>query len=137
MGIIMDKIVVSGPVIIEKGKLLVIKEDKDFFYKLPGGKKQNAETLAGTSTRGAKEEINAEIEVLKKLSTLILNKNPKTGDPMIMELHHFLSHLKNPKEIKPILPIKEIRWLDIKEIKEGRHYVGPNINFLVNKGEIK
>ena len=33
----MKTIVASGPVIIQNGKLLVNKDDKDEFYKLPGG----------------------------------------------------------------------------------------------------
>jgi len=33
----MKYIIASGPVIIENGKLLVNKDDKDDFYKLPGG----------------------------------------------------------------------------------------------------
>jgi len=34
----MNSIIASGPAIIENGKLLVIKDSKDDFYKLPGGK---------------------------------------------------------------------------------------------------
>jgi len=38
MCILMKKtIIASGPVIIENGKLLVNKDNKDDFYKLPGG----------------------------------------------------------------------------------------------------
>lgn len=33
----MKYIIASGPVIIENGRLLVNKDDKDDFYKLPGG----------------------------------------------------------------------------------------------------
>ena len=34
----MEKIVASGLVIVKEGKLLVIHDGKDLFFKIPGGK---------------------------------------------------------------------------------------------------
>lgn len=130
-------IIASGPVIVENGKLLVNKDDKDDFYKIPGGRLEEGEDFIEGCIREVKEEINAEITIIKKLSTLILNKNPTTHKKMRIELHHYLAELNNPDEIKPIYPVKEVKWLDIKEIKRGKYNVAPNIRFLVEKGEIK
>jgi ADP-ribose pyrophosphatase YjhB (NUDIX family) len=134
---VMKKIIASGPVIIEKGKLLVIRDDKDAFYKIPGGTQKKGEGLERTCMREVREEINAQILITKKLSTLILNENPTTHEKMRIELHHYLSSLLNPKEIRAKYPIREIRWLDIREIKNGRYSVAPNIEYLIEKGEIK
>ena len=41
------------------------------------------------------------------------------------------------KDIKPIYPVKEIAWLDIKDIKKGKYNVGKNILFLISKEDIK
>ncbi len=60
-------IIASGPVIIEDGKLLVDKDDKDDFYKIPGGRIEGIESLEETCCRETKEEINAEIEIIKPL----------------------------------------------------------------------
>jgi ADP-ribose pyrophosphatase YjhB (NUDIX family) len=135
--VINSEIIASGPVIVEDGKLLVDKEDKDEFYKIPGGRQEDDESLEDTCIREVKEEINAEINIIKKLSTLILSENPTTHNKMRIELHHFLAELKNPEDIRPIPPIREIKWLDIKGIKRGKYHVAPNIRFLVEKGEIE
>ncbi|MEK6875620.1 MAG: NUDIX hydrolase [Nanoarchaeota archaeon] len=131
-------IVASGPVIIENGKLLVIKDSKDGFYKIPGGtvEEQDKNDLEKTCKREFKEETNGEIGIIEKLSTMILDKNPKTGEKMKIELHHYRAKLKNKKDIKPLPPVQEIRWLDINEIKQEKYIVAPNINFLIERGEI-
>ncbi|MEK6833725.1 MAG: NUDIX domain-containing protein [Nanoarchaeota archaeon] len=134
----MKYIIASGPVIIEKGKLLVNKDDKDDFYKLPGGTiEENVESLEEACYREVKEEINAKIEIIKPLHPMIIWKNPQTGEKMCILLIHYLSKLKNKKEIKPVFPIKEIKWLDIKEIKQGKYPVAPNIKFLIEKSDIR
>ena len=68
---------------------------------------------------------------------MIIYKNPQTGEKMTIVLIHFLAKLLNKDKINPIPPIKETRWLDIQEIKQGKHNVAPNIKFLIQKGDIK
>lgn len=130
-------IVASGPVIIEEGKLLVNKDDKDDFYKLPGGTVEQGDNLLEACHRETKEEINGEVEIIKPLNPMIIYKNPQTEEEMTIVLIHYLAELKNKEEIKPIEPIKEVKWLDIEEIKSGKHSVAPNIKFLIEKGDIK
>jgi ADP-ribose pyrophosphatase YjhB (NUDIX family) len=131
-------IIASGPVIIENGKLFVNKDNKDDFYKLPGGTiEQGIESLEEACIREVKEENNADIEIIKPLHPMILWKNPQTGEEMTILLIHYLARLKNKNEVRPIEPIKEIQWLDIKEIEQGKHNVAPNIKFLIEKGDIK
>jgi ADP-ribose pyrophosphatase YjhB (NUDIX family) len=132
MGITMDKILVSGPVIIKSGKLLLVKDNEDDFYKLPGGGVEPGETLEGACKREAKEEINARLELRRELSPYPIDKEGKR-----IELHHYLATLLNPHEIRPIYPITEMAWLGILEIKRGRYKVGDNITYLINRGEIK
>ncbi len=130
-------IIASGPVIIEEGKLMVNKDNKDDFYKLPGGTiEEGIEDLEQACHREVKEENNAEIEIIKPLHPMILWKNPQTSERMVILLIHYLAKLKNKSEIKPILPIQEIKWLQIEEIKRGEHDVAPNIRFLIEKGDI-
>ena len=133
----MKYIIASGPVIIEDGKLLVNKDNKDDFYKLLGGTiEEDVESLEEACHREVKEENNAEIEIIKPLNPMILWKNPQSGDKMCIVLIHYLAKLKNKDEIKPIDPIQETKWLDIQEIKDGKHNVAPNIKFLIDKGDI-
>ena len=134
----MRYIIASGPVIIEDGKLLVNKDDKDDFYKLPGGTiEEGIETLEEACHRETKEENNGLIKILKPLSPMILWKNPQSGEKMCIVLIHYEAKLLNKKDIKPIPPIKEVIWLPISEIKKGKYHVAPNITYLIKKGEIK
>jgi ADP-ribose pyrophosphatase YjhB (NUDIX family) len=134
----MKYIIASGPVIIEKGKLLVNKDNKDDFYKLPGGTiEEGIEDLEGTCHRETKEEINGLIKIIKPLHPMILWKNPQTKQSMCIVLIHYKSKLLNKKEIKPIPPIQEIKWLSIKDIKTDKYPIAPNIKFLIDNGDIK
>ena len=139
MGMLNGKhLVVSGPVIIENGKLLSVKDNKDDFYKLPGGSiEEDIESLEQACKREVKEEINGEIEIIKPLHPQVLWKNPQTKESMCIVLIHYQAKLLNKKDIKPIYPVKEIAWLDIKNIKKGKYNVGKNILFLISKGDIK
>lgn len=131
-------IVACGPVIIEEGKIMVNKDLKDDFYKIPGGTVEpDTEDLEEACYREAREENNAEIEIIKPLHPMIIWKNPQTGEKMAILLIHYLAKLKNRQRIHPIAPIQEIKWLDISEIKKGKHNVAPNIKFLIDKGDIK
>jgi ADP-ribose pyrophosphatase YjhB (NUDIX family) len=131
-------IIASGPVIIEEGKLLVILDNKDRFYKLPGGTiKKKDSNLEETCIREVKEETNANIKIIKPLHPMMLHKNPETKKPAIIILIHYLAKLKNKTNIKPNPTIKEISWLKIKDIKLGKYPVAPNITYLIKKGDIK
>ena len=133
----MKYIIASGPVIIENNELLVHKDNKDDFYKLPGGKvKEPIEDLEQACHREAKEENNGLIEIIKPLHPMILWKNPQTKESMCIVLIHYLAKLKNREDIKPILLIQEVKWLNIDEIKQGKYNVAPNIKYLIEKGDI-
>jgi len=133
----MKYIIASGPVIIEQGKLLVNKDDKDDFYKLPGGRiEESVGYLEEACHRETKEEINGLIEIIKPLHPMILWKNPQTEEKMCILLIHYLAKLKNKEDVKPIPPIKEVKWLDIEEIKQEKYNIAPNIKFLIQKGDI-
>jgi len=130
-------IVASGPVIVEEGKLLVNKDDKDDFYKLPGGTVGNGESLEEACLREVKEENNGEIEIIRPLNPMIIYKNPQTQEEMVIVLIHYEAKLLNKSELKPIEPIQEVTWLYVEEIKQGKHHVAPNIKFLIEKGDIQ
>ena len=133
----MKYIVASGPVIIENGKLMVNKDNKDDFYKLPGGTiEEDVESLEEACHREVKEENNADIEIIKPLSPMVLWKNPQSGEKMCIVLIHYLAKLKNKNELKPIYPIQEIQWLNIEDLKNEKYNVAPNIKFLIEKGDI-
>ena len=133
------KIIAHGPVVIVRGKLLVSKDKKDGFYKLPGGRPLPGEDGLETCKRRTKEETGVDIEIVEELSPLLLDKNPTTGEEGEIELHHYRA-----RAISPIRTFKsymyngfEVAWIPVKEIKEKKHFVAPNIKFLVTKGELR
>jgi len=126
-------IVASGPVIIKKGCILVDKDSKDDFYKIPGGTVREGESLEDACIRRAKQEINADIKIVKAMKPKILYENPQTKEKMVIVLINYLAKLVNPKEIRAIEPVKELRWLSIKEIRQGKHRISPNVEFIVSQ----
>lgn len=133
----MKTIIASGPVIIEDGKLLVNKDDKDNFYKIPGGTVEQGISLTDACIIESEKENNADIEIIRPLNPMIMYKNPQTDKEMTIILIHYEAKLLNKGELKPMGDTKEITWLDIEEIKQGQHKVAPNIKFLIEKGDIK
>jgi len=139
MGIFQGKyLIASGPVIIEDGKLLVNKDNKDDFYKIPGGSiEEGTGDLEKACQKKVKEEINGEIKIIKPLHPKILWENPQTKEKMTIILTSYLAKLKNKNEIKPMGSTIEIKWLDLKEIDKWKHKVSPYTQFLIEKGDIK
>lgn len=139
MGILKGKyLIASGPVIIENGKLLVNKDEKDDFYKLPGGSiSEGTSDLEEACHEKVLEEINGKIKTIRALSPKILWENPQTKEKMTIILTSYLAELENPQEIKPMGSTTEIKWLDLNKINEWKNKVSPYIQFLIEKGDIK
>lgn len=134
----MNKIIASGPVIIENNKLLVTLDSKDPFYKIPGGRLKEGESLEECAMRELKEETGFSCEIIRKLSTLNLDKKPGTDEPAEIGLHHYLAKLNN--KVEDYMPIKHnghfSYWMNIEYIKRNKKEFAPNINYLIEKGEI-
>lgn len=126
-------IVASGPVIVEDGKLLVAKDNKDDFYKLIGGTIKEGESLEEGCIRKAKEACGAEIEIIKPMSPNILYENPQTKEKMVIVLINYLAKLKNKDEIKPLPPEEDLKWVSIEDVKNGLGNVSPNVKALIEK----
>lgn len=134
----MNKIVAVGPVIIFDGRLLVVHDGKDDFYKIPGGKPELNESLEDCVHRELKEETGYDCEIFGKLSTKFLKKKPQSGEEIDVELYHFkakvLGEIKNYESFYN--NNHHVHWLDINEIRRGKYNVAPNVEFLLEKGEI-
>lgn len=130
-------LIASGPVIIQDGKLLVNKDDKDDFYKIPGGSiSRESGDLEEACHKKVLEEINGKIKIIKPLHPKILWKNPTTTEKMTIILTSYLAKLTNLEEIKPMGSTTEIKWLDLDKIDEWKHTVSPYTQFLIEKGDI-
>lgn len=125
-------IVVSGPVIIENNKVLLIKDFKDDFWKFPGGRVNGAESEVAACRREAREELGIGLEILQKLKTLTI---AKSGDPRIqVELIHYLARRKG--DVRPGQEVKEWHWFGLNELpSDAAPNIAPIIDFVRKYGE--
>jgi len=130
-------IIASGPVIVKEGKLLLDKDEKDDFWKFIGGRVREGESFEERCVSRAKEELNADVEIIKPLSPMILWKNPQTGEDMQIILIHWLCKLKNEEDLSRGEGIKEFSWISLDDIKSGELNVAPNVKHLIEKGDIQ
>jgi ADP-ribose pyrophosphatase YjhB (NUDIX family) len=117
----METIICSGPVIIENGKVLLNKEQKDYGqtpWFFPGGAVEDTETdLAKVCEREVAEEMGIKIKIIKQLPTTTHEYRNKK-----IILHHFLAERLG--EIKPGKGIIDWGWFPIDNLPEG---CAPNV----------
>lgn len=133
-----EKIVVAGPVIIENGRLLVVKDGDDEFYKLPGGVVELGERLEIACLREFNQETGLTCRILRKLPTMTLPEDSRTGKPSI-ELHHYKCEVITPIEDYKAYEHNghEVKWIMTRDLTDGEYPLAPNIGFLVSIGVIK
>ena len=113
-----NTIIASGPVIIEKGKVLLNREQKEtgitpWFF--PGGQVENFDiTLETSCLRETKEEMGLTVEIIRPLRTLLLRKPDGEG---LVILVHFLA--RRSGEIVKGENVVAYDWFDIKSLPEN------------------
>ena len=129
-------VLVSGPVIIENGRLLVIKDGKDPFYKIPGGKVEGSESAEACAGRELREETGLMGIIYERLSTY---KVPGNNGTSAGELVHYRAKLQElPDNFDSYTHGRHtVFWLPLEEIKSGIHNVAPNVEYLVRQGALK
>jgi 8-oxo-dGTP pyrophosphatase MutT (NUDIX family) len=104
----MDKITLAGCVIVSNKKILLLHRMSRDCYELPGGKVDEGESPSETAVREFKEELNCDIELIRKIGekefeedgkvmlyTWFLAKIMEGQTPTISELniHDHFKHL--------------------------------------------
>lgn len=116
-----NSIIASGPVIIEDGKVLLNREQKPDGitpWMFPGGEVEDFDkTLEDACRREVKEEMGIEVEIIKPLKPIMLNKNGR-----VIILIHYLA--KRIGEINPGKEIAEWAWHDIHNLPDN---CAPNV----------
>jgi 8-oxo-dGTP diphosphatase len=134
----MKKIVASGCVVVQNGKFLLSHDGKDDFFKIPGGKPLEGESLEDCALRELNEETGYVGKIIGKLSTKYLKKKPGTDEKIDIELHHFKAEVLGRVESYESFWNEghDVCWLDVGEIEKGKYDLAPNINFLIDKSEL-
>lgn len=125
---------VSGPVIVEHGKVLLNQHGDTTFWKFCGGKVEDfGVDLIENAAREAKEEMGIDIEILDESPFITFTRKETPEGKIDIILVHFKA--KRIGEIKPGADIREWVWHDINNLPEN---LGPNIiPALKNFGYIK
>ncbi len=118
----MEIINLSGCVIIENDKLLLIWKNKHNHYEFPGGKVDAGETFEQTALREAKEEIDCEVKIIKYLGCKEFHIDDRD-----FRSHKYLAQIPKgqvPKIMEPEI-FRDVFWLPIKDYKN--YSVAPNV----------
>ncbi|MDD4990558.1 MAG: NUDIX hydrolase [Candidatus Pacebacteria bacterium] len=115
--------IVSGPIIVENGKVLLDKHGDDNFWKFCGGQVRDFELdLIESAKKRTKEEMGVDLEILNEKPFFLLVKKETPDTTADVVLVHFLA--KRIGEIKPGKDIKEWDWFDLNNLPEN---MAPNI----------
>ena len=118
----MDRVQLSGCVIVENGKLLVIWKIKHGHYELPGGKVGPGETWEETALRETKEELGCDIEILKYIGYKDFHIEETD-----FRSHNYMAKIKEGQEPRVMEPDKfrDVLWLPITN--HNQYDVAPNV----------
>jgi len=122
----METHIISGPVIIEAGKVLLNREQKTdgtTRWLFPGGHVEVGENLEQACTREVKEEMGIDIKIIKKLSTT---------ETEHLDIHYILHHYlaQRTGEIIPGSDIVEWAWHDINNLPDN---CAPNVYQIIKE----
>lgn len=125
-------VIASGPVVIERGKVLLDKHGKDDFWKFLGGKiesfdfKSNFNSLEEVCRKRVKEEMGFDVKIVKPLKPMLILK-PNEPDTWVILIHYLAKRLG---KINPGPDIKEWKWFDINKLPKD---CAPNIKPVIKE----
>ena len=118
--------IASGPVITEKGKVLVDKHGDDKFWKFPGGRQLDDNNFLENAKREVKEELGIDVTLEKKPCIMAFERDKDNIKEYVILIHYLA---KRKGEIKMGRDVREYRWLNIKKLPED---CAPNIKPVLN-----
>lgn len=130
LGIEANKITfVSGPVIIEGDKVLLVKKKNSSTWQFPGGTCLEGENFQYTAIREAEEELGIKIKINGQPVVHALEVNGK-----LYILVHYKAEIISG-EIKPQSEIEEYKWQEINQLEKIESFdnVRSALNYFVEK----
>jgi len=116
-------ILVSGPVIVENGKVLLNQHGEDNFWKFCGGRVEDQNsTLLENCRREACEEMGIDLKILEEKPFLVYVQKETAEGKADVILAHFLA--RRVGEIKPASEIRKWDWFDLRKLPQD---AGPNV----------
>jgi len=108
-------IIVSGPVIVEKDRVLLNNHGDTNFWKFCGGQIEDMDkNLQDTARREVKEEMGIDINILDDQPFITYDKKKTDQGDVDVILVHYLAERSG--RIKPGADIREWAWFDVKKL---------------------
>jgi ADP-ribose pyrophosphatase YjhB (NUDIX family) len=111
-------LIAAGPVIIEGGKVLLNREQKESGitpWLFPGGKVEDLDiSLKEACKREVREEMGIEVDIIRPLETLLIKRSDGEGHAVLV---HYLASRRG--EIIKGDGIVEYGWFDIGNLPEN------------------
>ena len=125
--------VASGPVIIEKNKVLLDKHGEDEFWKFPGGAHKDDHSFRKNAQEEARQELGLEIELVKEDPFIVTFERVSNGVLEYVILVHYLAKRIN-EEIKPRRDVREYAWHPIYDLpKDCAPNIKPAIDYFASR----
>lgn len=114
--------VASGPVIVREGKVLLDMHGDDPFWKFPGGRVRDDESLQATAKREAAEEVGLTDLELHGQPVVLTFERDRDGTREIVTLYHYWATTK----MEPVKQrdVRELAWHEIDALPAN---CAPNI----------
>lgn len=111
---------ISGAVVIDTGKLLLLHKKSSEHFELPGGKVEDGETYEEAMKREVKEEIDCEVKVKKYLGYVEFVRKGKG-----FRSHMFLVELKDVPKVNEPEEFSKLIWMPLSEYQ--KFVLAPNV----------
>lgn len=86
--------IASGPVIIKDGKVLLDKHGEDNFWKFPGGKLLDTNSIFDNAIREVKEELNVNVELMGEPFILTVEREKDGVRESVILIHYLANYLR-------------------------------------------
>lgn len=115
----------AGTLIIEEGKVLLLRDSKEGCWRAPGGRIEDDEAPTQASVRATQNEISSEIKLNRPFYSGEFQNNDK-----LYEWHCYLASIKDGRpEIQESAELDELKWFSRDEFIECDD-LAPNLRMI-------
>ena len=111
----------AGCLVVENGKVLMVKEAKDNYWKIPSGKIDYGESAEETAVRETREKTGFNVNLRGEFGTYIFifkNRN--------FRLRVYKASINSEGEKRERDNVKEVEWISINKMASGENDIPSN-----------
>lgn len=108
--------IVAGPVIVQDGKVLVVKHGSDDGWKFPGGKLRDDNSPQENARREVLEELNLQVEISGEPFIVSFVREKNGAQEFIILIHYRATIVSG--ELAAGRDVREVAWLPVDALPE-------------------